>query len=271
MKKTLKIIINFTSIVMAAAILLSSFSAFAATGRWIKSGERWWYRHSDASYTTNNWEKINNKWYYFDAQGWMKTGWIRSNGKWYYLDKRNGDMKSNCRVCEIKGKREYNYYLNQSGTMRTGWLYSSDRDNWQYFKSNGVMAQNEWVGDYYFDSDGWIYDKEPGLQNLDKKIVRVDMSYYESVPADTVYASTQDEELISLLQSYLGHGEYSPGARTLIMGGQVYTFELHYDDGTTDKLSLRKGEQEFVSNQMYYIGFDSNFAVSFFDTIYDGE
>ena len=28
-----------------------------SSGSWIKSGSRWWYKHSDGSYTTNGWEK----------------------------------------------------------------------------------------------------------------------------------------------------------------------------------------------------------------------
>ena len=30
-----------------------------SSGSWIKSDSRWWYEHSDGSYTTNGWEKIN--------------------------------------------------------------------------------------------------------------------------------------------------------------------------------------------------------------------
>ena len=41
---------------------------------WIKSGDRWWYRHADGSYTTSDWELIDGKLYYFDADGWMVTG-----------------------------------------------------------------------------------------------------------------------------------------------------------------------------------------------------
>ena len=38
---------------------------------WIQSGNRWWYRHADGSYTRNDWELINGSWYYFDNAGWM--------------------------------------------------------------------------------------------------------------------------------------------------------------------------------------------------------
>ena len=48
-----------------------------SSGSWIKSGSRWWYKHSDCSYTRNGWEKIGGTWYYFDSEGWMKTGWIK--------------------------------------------------------------------------------------------------------------------------------------------------------------------------------------------------
>ena len=53
---------------------------------WIKSGSHWWYKHSDSSYITNGWEKINGIWYYFDSEGWMKTGWIKEYENWYYLN-----------------------------------------------------------------------------------------------------------------------------------------------------------------------------------------
>ena len=45
----------------------------------------------DKSYTTNNWQYINNYWYFFDERGYMKTGWILWNGKWYYCCE-NGEM-----------------------------------------------------------------------------------------------------------------------------------------------------------------------------------
>ena len=66
------------------------------SGSWVQSGSRWWYKHADGSYTTNDWEKINGVWYRFDNTGWMQTGWVKDNSTWYYLD--------------------------GSGAMKTGWL-----------------------------------------------------------------------------------------------------------------------------------------------------
>lgn len=56
--KNQKRITGIIAILLAFTILMTgSISVFADTGRWIKSGDRWWYRHSDSSYTTNGWEK----------------------------------------------------------------------------------------------------------------------------------------------------------------------------------------------------------------------
>jgi len=68
-------------------------------GKWLKGAsegntKKWWYKHSDGSYTVNDWEKIDGEWYFFDCNGWMKTGWIVWKGKDYYLY-GNGVMAHN--------------------------------------------------------------------------------------------------------------------------------------------------------------------------------
>ena len=101
-----------------------------SSGSWIKSGSRWWYKHSDGSYTTNGWEQINGTWYYFDNEGWMKTGWIQEYGKWYYLDD-SGAMKTGLQT--IGGNE---YYLSTSGAMQTGW--HNIGDDTYFFASSGA-------------------------------------------------------------------------------------------------------------------------------------
>lgn len=56
-----------------------------ATGTWIQeSNGRWWYKHTDGTYTTNGWEKIGDIYYYFDANGYMmQDSWIKGL---YYVD-----------------------------------------------------------------------------------------------------------------------------------------------------------------------------------------
>lgn len=101
-----------------------------SNGSWIQSNGRWWYKHSDGSYTKNGWEKINETWYYFDSEGWMKTGWIKEYGKWYYLDD-SGAMKTGLQT--IGGNE---YYLSTSGAMQTGW--QNIGDDTYFFADSGA-------------------------------------------------------------------------------------------------------------------------------------
>ena len=137
--------------------------------KWIKSGDRWWYRHADGSYTKNGWEKINNKWYHFDSAGWMQTGWLKVSGKWYYLN-ASGDMATgwkkvsntwyylNSSGAMLTGWQYINgawYYMNSSGAMLTGWQKIGG--DWYYMNSSGAMCSNQWIGNYYVNSSGrWV-------------------------------------------------------------------------------------------------------------------
>lgn len=97
--------------------------------QWVVSGNRWWYRHSDGSYTKNGWETINGKDYLFDPAGWMLTGWQSVNGTWYYLESSGA---------KVANKWVGNYYV----------------------QADGTMATNKWVGDYYVNSSGlWVETK----------------------------------------------------------------------------------------------------------------
>ncbi len=120
-----------------------------SNGSWIQSNGRWWYKHSDGSYTKNGWEKINETWYYFDSEGWMKTGWFNEHGNWYYLD-ASGAMKTGW--CLISGSW---YYLNTSGVMQTGLQTIEGK---QYYLADSGAMQTGWhnIGDdtYFFASSG---------------------------------------------------------------------------------------------------------------------
>lgn len=138
--------------------------------RWVSEGSRWWYRHSDGSYTVSNWEYINGKWYYFDQSGWMVTGWLQRNNTWYYLTS-SGAMATGW----ININNTW-YYLTSNGAMATGWIKLNNKwyylsssgamlgkgwhyinNQWYYMYSSGVMASNTWIGRYYVDSSGkWI-------------------------------------------------------------------------------------------------------------------
>lgn len=147
-----------------------------SSGSWIKSGSRWWYKHSDGSYTTNGWEKIGDTWYYFDSEGWMKTGWIKEYGNWYYLDD-SGAMKTGW--CWVSGIW---YYLNTSGVMQTG--LQTIGGNEYYLNTSGAM-QTGWhnIGDdtYFFASSG-------ARQTINRRALVLGETSTSAVPIEDVNA-----------------------------------------------------------------------------------
>ena len=147
-----------------------------SSGSWIKSGSRWWYKHSDGSYTRNGWEKINETWYYFDSEGWMKTGWIKEYGNWYYLDD-SGAMKTGW--CWVSGSW---YYLNTSGVMQTG--LQTIGGNEYYLNTSGAM-QTGWhnIGDdtYFFASSG-------ARQTINRRALVLGETSTSAVPIEDVNA-----------------------------------------------------------------------------------
>ena len=147
-----------------------------SSGSWIKSGSRWWYKHSDGSYTTNGWEKIGDTWYYFDSEGWMKTGWFNEYGNWYYLDD-SGAMKTGW--CLISGSW---YYLNTSGVMQTGLQTIEGK---QYYLADSGAMQTGWhnIGDdtYFFTTSG-------ARQTINRRALVLGETSTRAVPIEDVNA-----------------------------------------------------------------------------------
>ncbi len=84
--------------------------------KWIKAKDgRWWYRHADGSWTSNNWEKIDGKWYYFDKDGWMVTGWVKWKRRWCYCESSGACAYS--KTLHIDGK---DYVFGRDGYMVEG-------------------------------------------------------------------------------------------------------------------------------------------------------
>ena len=76
--------------------------------RQLKTNDKWRYRHSDGSYTINNFGNISGQTYYFDAYGYMVTGWRVINGQWYFFN-NSGSM--------VRNQWVGNYYLKSDGIM----------------------------------------------------------------------------------------------------------------------------------------------------------
>lgn len=135
-------------------------------GTWIQASDgRWWYKHTDGSYSKNVWEYINGSWYHFDDAGWMQTGWLNDGNKWYYLN-ASGVMATGW--IQVDGKW---YYMTASGAMSVGW--TAVGGNWYYMDSSGAMITGTRVIDgvtYTFASSGeLISDNAP--TNKGKEIV----------------------------------------------------------------------------------------------------
>jgi glucan-binding YG repeat protein len=110
------------------------------------------YKQEDGGVPRNSWKQILNDWYYFDGNGIRQTGWLQSGQRWYYLNLSDGKL--------LKGWQYVNgkwYYLNlQGGEMMTGWVQAQP-GVWYYLNSDGSMASNTKVGDYWVDASGkWV-------------------------------------------------------------------------------------------------------------------
>lgn len=137
--------------------------------KWIKDGSKWWYRHSDGSYTRNNWEYINGAWYHFDNSGYMQTSkwignyYVKADGtmaksEWvddkYYVD-ANGvwdRTKQPAQAQWIKEGSKWWYRHADGSYTRNNWEQIGGA--WYHFDKNGYMEVSKWIGDYYVGSDG---------------------------------------------------------------------------------------------------------------------
>ena len=145
-----------------------------SNGSWIQSNGRWWYKHSDGSYTKNGWEKINETWYYFDSEGWMKTGWFNEYGNWYYLDD-SGAMKTGW--CLISGSW---YYLNTSGVMQTGLQTIEGK---QYYLADSGAMQTGW---HNIGNDTYFFASSGARQTINRRALVLGETSTRAVPIEDV-------------------------------------------------------------------------------------
>ena len=86
----------------------------------------------------------------------VTSGWVQKDGVWYYYDEQGNPVTNTW-----KGS----YYLKSDGKMaQSEWVYDASYQAWYYLKSDGSYARNEWQGSYYLKSNGkmaqseWVYD-----------------------------------------------------------------------------------------------------------------
>ena len=83
------------------------------------------------------------------AANWQ---WVQTGTRLQYMDLDNtaldhGMLRSTFQT--IKGQT---YYFDADGSVHTGWLYL--KKGTYFFRSNGTMVKNQWVGNYYFTKSG---------------------------------------------------------------------------------------------------------------------
>ena len=166
-----------------------------AENGWNFINGKWYFANSSGKISQNKWEKIAGSWYYFDKDGIMLSNttinsylltnsgamaenkwvlidkhwyfanssgkisqnkWEKINGVWYYFDKI-GIMSSN--------QWQGNYYLKTNGVMADNeWIFDKNYNSWFFLKRGGMYASKEWIGAYYLKAGGymakkeWIYD-----------------------------------------------------------------------------------------------------------------
>ena len=80
-----------------------------------------------------------------------KNGWVKENGTWYYY--QNGNRVTNAWVSS--------YYLKSDGKMaESEWVYDPYYSSWFYLKSGGAYVNSAWYYDSYYRS--WYYFKSGG-------------------------------------------------------------------------------------------------------------
>ena len=174
--------------------LLTNNGAMATNG-WAKIDQNWYYATSSGKISQNKWEKINGIWYYFDKKGIMlssttfkgylfnnsgamaENSWVKIKDTWFYAnasgkfvqnkwEKISGSWYSFAQDgAMLADKWSGSYYLKTNGAMADNeWIFDKNYNSWFFLKRGGMYASKEWIGAYYLKAGGymakkeWIYD-----------------------------------------------------------------------------------------------------------------
>ena len=175
--------------------LLTKSGAMATNG-WAKIDQNWYYATSSGKISQDKWEKINGSWYYFDKKGIMlssttfkgylfnnsgamaENSWVKIKDTWFYAnvsgkfvqnkwEKISGSWYSFAQDgAMLADKWSGSYYLKTNGAMADNeWIFDKNYNSWFFLKRGGMYASKEWIGAYYLKSGGymakneWIFDK----------------------------------------------------------------------------------------------------------------
>ena len=160
------------------------------TGLYKADGET--YYQVDSKPITNTWKWHGGRWYYFGADGKMlkstvtpdgylvdiegmlvSPGWSYQGGKWYYALSGGkvfrGDWKKIGGVWYafhdngVMYSHEWsgNYFLKSDGAMADNeWVFDRNYNSWFYIKPGGTYASRQWKGNYYLKAGGYMAQSE---------------------------------------------------------------------------------------------------------------
>ena len=98
---------------------------------WVKEANTWFYYNIDGTLARNKW--AGNYW--LGADGRMATNrWVDNNR--YYVGNDGAWVK------DAKRQEE----------KKTGWV--KEANTWYYYNTDGTLARNKWVGNYWLGADG---------------------------------------------------------------------------------------------------------------------
>ena len=175
--------------------LLKNSGAMAENG-WAKIDQNWYYATSSGKISQDKWEKVNGSWYYFDKKGIMlssttfkgylfnnsgamaENSWVKIKDTWFYAnasgkfvqnkwEKISGSWYSFAQDgAMLADKWSGSYYLKTNGAMADNeWIFDKNYNSWFFLKHGGMYASKEWIGAYYLKAGGymakneWIFDK----------------------------------------------------------------------------------------------------------------
>lgn len=174
--------------------LLTKSGAMATNG-WAKIDQNWYYATSSGKISQDKWEKINGSWYYFDKKGIMLSSttfkgylfnnsgamadnsWVKIKDTWFYANASGKFVQNKWERISgswysfaqdgamLADKWSGSYYLKTNGAMADNeWIFDKNYNSWFFLKRGGMYASKEWIGAYYLKAGGymakkeWIYD-----------------------------------------------------------------------------------------------------------------
>ena len=172
------------------------------------------------------------------------SGWVKQDGAWYYFD-GNGNP--------VKNAWQGSYYLKSDGKMaQSEWIYDDSYQAWYYLKSAGSYAYSTWQGAYYLKSNGkmakgeWVYDSSYQAWYY----LKSDGSYARNAWQGNYYLKSDGKMAIN---EWVYDATYQAWYYLKSDGSYAYsTWQGNYYLKSNGKMAVN----EWVDGGRYYVGAD---------------